>query len=100
MISWQANNHVQVLVLLGGLVLLMGFLCQSCRGQITPTDRSVSAMFVLGDSSVDCGDNTLFYSQLHRNLSLLPCNASHHTLLPYLLGTLSHFFFFCFDGFV
>ncbi|KAG8388881.1 hypothetical protein BUALT_Bualt02G0171300 [Buddleja alternifolia] len=50
---------------------------------------AVTAMYVLGDSSVDCGDNTPFYSLSHRNLSLFPCNGSDTTLLPQLLGTLS-----------
>ncbi|KAL3625724.1 hypothetical protein CASFOL_030253 [Castilleja foliolosa] len=44
------------------------------------------AMYVLGDSSVDCGDNTPFYILLHRNLSLFPCNGSDATLLPQLLA--------------
>ncbi|CAN1831662.1 F-box/WD-40 repeat-containing protein At5g21040 [Linum perenne] len=48
---------------------------------------AVSAMFIMGDSSVDCGENTLFYPILHRNLSLLPCQGSQTSLLPYLLGT-------------
>lgn len=47
----------------------------------------VTAFNVLGDSSVDCGENTLFYPILHHNLSLLPCNGSDSTLLPHHLGT-------------
>lgn len=47
------------------------------------------AMFVLGDSSVDCGDNNPFNALFHRNLSRFPCNGSDTTLLPQLLGTLS-----------
>lgn len=47
-----------------------------------------SALYVLGDSTVDCGDNTLFYPLLHGRLSLYPCNASDATLLPQLLGTI------------
>ncbi|KAI3450096.1 hypothetical protein Pfo_006761 [Paulownia fortunei] len=46
----------------------------------------VNAMYVLGDSSVDCGDNTPFYVLSHRNLSLFPCNGSDTTLLPQLLA--------------
>jgi hypothetical protein len=53
----------------------------------------VSALFVLGDSSVDCGDNTLFYPLLHGRLSLYPCNGSDGTLLPQIIGTSS---FSCF----
>lgn len=54
----------------------------------------VSALFVLGDSSVDCGDNTLFYPLLHGRLSLHPCNGSDATLLPQLIGTLLPLFLF------
>ncbi|KAL3828654.1 hypothetical protein ACJIZ3_017456 [Penstemon smallii] len=50
------------------------------------SSSSVTAMYVLGDSSVDCGDNTPFYTILHRNLSLFPCNGSDITLLPQLLA--------------
>ncbi|KAH7561360.1 hypothetical protein JRO89_XS10G0216100 [Xanthoceras sorbifolium] len=45
-----------------------------------------TAFYVLGDSSVDCGENTLFYPLLHHNLSLLPCNGSDSTLLPHRLA--------------
>lgn len=45
-----------------------------------------TAFNVLGDSSVDCGENTLFYPFLHRNLSLVPCDGSDSSLLPHLLG--------------
>ncbi|WVY91210.1 hypothetical protein V8G54_036724 [Vigna mungo] len=45
----------------------------------------VSAFYVLGDSSVDCGDNTLFHPLLHGRLSFYPCNGSDATLLPQLL---------------
>lgn len=47
------------------------------------------AMFVLGDSSVDCGDNNPLNGLFHRNLSRFPCNGSDTTLLPQLLGSLS-----------
>ncbi|KAK4407517.1 hypothetical protein Sango_0332700 [Sesamum angolense] len=50
------------------------------------TPSPASAMYVLGDSSIDCGDNTPFYSLFHRNLSLFPCNGSDATLLPQLLA--------------
>ncbi|KAH7541890.1 GDSL esterase/lipase At1g71250 [Ziziphus jujuba] len=72
------------------VVLLMGFMSVSQgRFIVTPTmqrGRDVPAMYVLGDSSVDCGDNTLFYPLLHRNLSLYPCNGSDSSLLPHLLA--------------
>ncbi|KAJ8559932.1 hypothetical protein K7X08_003990 [Anisodus acutangulus] len=47
---------------------------------------SVTTMYILGDSSVDCGDNTPFYPILHQNMSLHPCNGSDQTLLPQLLA--------------
>lgn len=53
-------------------------------GVVTPPGP---AMFVLGDSSVDCGYNDPFNGLLHRNLSRFPCNGSDTTLLPQLLGT-------------
>ena len=49
---------------------------------------SSAALYLLGDSSVDCGDNTLFYPIFHHNLSLHPCNGSDSSLLPHFLGTL------------
>ncbi|CAK7329200.1 unnamed protein product [Dovyalis caffra] len=72
-----------ILMSLGGLV----------HGQFLPKTPSVvengshvSALYIMGDSSVDCGKNSLFYPFLHRNLSLLPCNGSDSTLLPHLLA--------------
>ncbi|KAL7152014.1 hypothetical protein ABFS83_04G069300 [Erythranthe nasuta] len=50
------------------------------------TVSPVRAMYVLGDSSVDCGDNTPYYVLSHRNLSLFPCNGSDATLLPHILA--------------
>lgn len=61
---------------------------------------SVTSMYILGDSSVDCGDNTPFYPILHQNLSLYPCNGSDQTLLPQLLGTYSLLLPFSFFYFV
>lgn len=79
------------------MVLLMGFVSKSQgRFIVTPEmqrGRDVPALYVLGDSSVDCGDNTLFYPLLHRNLSLYPCNGSDSTLLPHLLGIILSFLF-------
>ncbi|KAJ4976633.1 hypothetical protein NE237_001739 [Protea cynaroides] len=53
----------------------------------TPQERfSVSAMFIMGDSSVNCGENS-FYSTLFDQDSLLfPCNGSQPTLIPQLLA--------------
>lgn len=45
------------------------------------------ALFVVGDSTVDCGGNSLFYPFLRHHNSLLPCfNGSSSTLIPYFLG--------------
>ncbi|KAL8152121.1 hypothetical protein V2J09_021929 [Rumex salicifolius] len=44
------------------------------------------AIFILGDSSVDCGENTLLNSILHHNLSLFSCSGSDSDLVPYLLA--------------
>lgn len=79
------------------VVLVMGFASASDgRFIVTPTmrkARDVPALYILGDSSVDCGENTLFYPLLHRNLSLYPCNGSDASLIPHLLGInlLTHF---------
>lgn len=57
---------------------------------LTLRSRSI---FVMGDSSVDCGDNTLFYPVLRHNLSLFPCsNGSKSTLIHHFLGILLSFF--------
>lgn len=65
-------------------------------------ESNVNAMFLLGDSSVDCGFNTLFYPLLHRNFSLLPCDANAtSSLLPFLLGSfLNPSFLDCFFYFL
>ncbi|XP_022995420.1 GDSL esterase/lipase At1g71250-like isoform X1 [Cucurbita maxima] len=47
---------------------------------------SITAMYLLGDSSVDCGLNALFYPLLHRNFSITPCDSDGTTLLPHLLA--------------
>ncbi|GKV28753.1 hypothetical protein SLEP1_g37765 [Rubroshorea leprosula] len=79
------------IILVFVVAVLMG-MSGVAKGQFAQTHfihngSKASAMFVLGDSSVDCGENTLFYPFLHENLSLLPCNGSDSTLLPSLLGT-------------
>lgn len=48
-----------------------------------------TALFVLGDSSVNCGDNTFFYPVLPVNFSSPFCDRSRHRLLPDLIGILS-----------
>lgn len=78
------------------LYLLLAILMSSIglvHGQFLPNTPSVmengshvSALYLMGDSSVDCGKNSLFYPLLRRNLSLLPCNGSDSTLLPHFLG--------------
>ena len=73
-----------VLVLL--VVVFMGLIINVANGR-SPDTHNVMAMYVLGDSSVDCGDNTLLYPLTHHNFSLYPCDSSDSSLLPYLLGT-------------
>ncbi|XP_072976153.1 GDSL esterase/lipase At1g71250-like [Typha angustifolia] len=56
-----------------------------------PVDSRIpsTALFVLGDSSVNCGDNTLFYPLLPLNFSSsFLCDASRHRLLPDLIADL------------
>ncbi len=75
------------LALLGLLVGVIS-VCVIANGKFTETQNgNVMALYVLGDSSVDCGDNTMLYPLIHHNLSLHPCNGSDTTLLPYLLGS-------------
>ena len=73
-----------VLVLL--VVVFMGLIINVANGR-SPDTHNVMALYVLGDSSVDCGDNTLLYPLTHHNFSLYPCDSSDSSLLPYLLGT-------------
>ncbi|KAI3749974.1 hypothetical protein L2E82_20597 [Cichorium intybus] len=51
----------------------------------TPMSK-IKAMYVLGDSSVDCGENTLFFPFLLNNLSLHPCDGPPSSILPHLLA--------------
>ncbi|GAV90139.1 Lipase_GDSL domain-containing protein [Cephalotus follicularis] len=68
-------------------VVLLG-MNSVANGQVAVENGSyVSAMYVLGDSSVDCGFNTLLYPIYHHNLSMVPCNnGSDSILLPHLLA--------------
>ncbi|XP_076903039.1 GDSL esterase/lipase At5g37690-like [Bidens hawaiensis] len=50
------------------------------------TVSNVKAMYIMGDSTVDCGENTLFFPYLLRNLSLHPCEGPHSSILPHLLA--------------
>ncbi|KAG2674284.1 hypothetical protein I3760_13G126500 [Carya illinoinensis] len=80
---------VHLLVVLMGVIAVANGKLLSDSDSDTPLAGNASnatALYVLGDSSVDCGDNTLFYPLLHHNLSLYPCNGSHTSLLPHLLA--------------
>lgn len=68
------------------VVVLMSLIINVANGK-SPDTHNVMALYVLGDSSVDCGDNTLLYPLTHHNFSLHPCDGSDSSLLPYLLGT-------------
>lgn len=61
-------------------------------------NKNISALYVLGDSSVDCGNNTLFYPLVHSRFSLYSCDRSDSSLLPQLLGTFLflHLLIYCF----
>ncbi|GJS20411.1 GDSL esterase/lipase-like protein [Tanacetum coccineum] len=50
------------------------------------TMSKMKAMYVMGDSTVDCGENTLFFPFLLNNLSLHPCDGPPSSILPYLLA--------------
>nr|CAD1829521.1 unnamed protein product [Ananas comosus var. bracteatus] len=50
------------------------------------TPSPATALFVLGDSSVNCGDNTFFYPILPVNFSSPFCDRSRHRLLPDLIA--------------
>ncbi|KAK0603819.1 hypothetical protein LWI29_009046 [Acer saccharum] len=74
-----------------GFYFLMGMVSRVASWQLPEKPLSVNepyftAFNVLGDSSVDCGENTLFYPLLHHNLSLIPCNGSDSTLIPHRLA--------------
>lgn len=88
---------VEEQVLIG---VLLGMVAIAVGVADPPQVSNVTAMYLLGDSSVDCGLSTLYYPLLHRNFSLFPCeadaDADASTLLPHFLGTLfslscSHF---------
>ncbi|KAH6810790.1 hypothetical protein C2S51_024552 [Perilla frutescens var. frutescens] len=81
----QAAESIEMAIGKWFLIFLM-FTLRYSLSVVTPPD---AAMFVLGDSSVDCGENNPLNGFLHQNLSRFPCNGSDTTLLPQLLGTLS-----------
>uniref|UniRef100_A0A7N0VHY6 GDSL esterase/lipase n=1 Tax=Kalanchoe fedtschenkoi TaxID=63787 RepID=A0A7N0VHY6_KALFE len=68
------------------LLFLFALLISGMCASTPNSSNRPSAMFVMGDSSVDCGQNTLFYSLFHHNLSLYPCNGTVSTLVPYILA--------------
>ncbi|KAI9116777.1 hypothetical protein K1719_012143 [Acacia pycnantha] len=80
--------------LLPAIFLLINSLSRPVHGRFANTfntssrigSKNISALYVLGDSSVDCGNNTLFYPMLHSRFSLYPCDRSDASLLPQLLG--------------
>ncbi|PIA53343.1 hypothetical protein AQUCO_00900131v1 [Aquilegia coerulea] len=69
------------------LLLLSFFFITLARcGGETQNNSSVSALFILGDSSVNCGNNGLFSNFLHDRSSIYPCVGFETRLLPDLLG--------------
>ncbi|KAJ6671721.1 hypothetical protein OIU85_015464 [Salix viminalis] len=92
-IRTTSSRRRSAMVFLCLLLAILMSLSGRVHGQFLPTAPSVmengshvSALYLMGDSSVDCGKNSLFYPLLHRNLSLLPCNGGDSTLLPHLLA--------------
>ncbi|KAJ4834861.1 hypothetical protein Tsubulata_012967 [Turnera subulata] len=86
----MATGKIVILHLLAILMSVTGVAfprLYSKRPSIEELGPYLPALFVMGDSSVDCGENTPFYTFFHRNLSLIPCfNGSDSTLLPHLLA--------------
>ncbi|XP_022153783.1 uncharacterized protein LOC111021219 [Momordica charantia] len=78
---------VEEQVLIG---VLLGMVAVAVGVADPPQVSNVTAMYLLGDSSVDCGLSTLYYPLLHRNFSLFPCeadaDADASTLLPHFLA--------------
>lgn len=65
------------------ITLLLLFRFPAVHGNPYP----VSALFALGDSSVNCGDNSFLYPFLSSNSSSFRCNSTARRLLiPDLLG--------------
>ncbi|MCL7030524.1 hypothetical protein MKW94_025821 [Papaver nudicaule] len=58
------------------------------RGRNSQFSSKISSLFILGDSSVSCGDgaHNPFYSLLRPNSSLFPCNGPQTRLLPDFLA--------------
>lgn len=81
----KLNFKASKLLLLVHLLALLVI----AHGKLPPevsNDLNAPAVYILGDSSVDCGDNTLFYPLIHSSMSLYSCNGSDSTLIPHLLG--------------
>lgn len=78
--------HLLALSVMGFVVTAHGKLPEVSAVQ-NDTPNAPPAFYILGDSSVDCGDNTLFYPLVHSFLSLYSCNGSSDaSLIPHLLG--------------
>ncbi|KAM7259713.1 hypothetical protein ACFE04_015454 [Oxalis oulophora] len=83
----ESTTSTKMMIMIMIMCLLLSLsLSVSSRQQQRP-QPFVSALYVLGDSSVDCGDNSVFYALNHRNFSLTPCdNGSDSSLLPHFLA--------------
>ncbi|KAM1206203.1 hypothetical protein FF1_006875 [Malus domestica] len=78
--------HLLALSVMGFVVIAHGKLPEVSTGQ-NDSPNAPPAFYILGDSSVDCGDNTLFYPLVHSSLSLYSCNGSSDaSLIPHLLA--------------
>lgn len=89
----KAAGGLKLAIILASLSMVIDALNGGHGGLLASSSErkgpSISAFYVLGDSSVDCGDNTLFYRFLHHNLSLIPCEGTDRSLVPHFLGTVS-----------
>ncbi|KDP42910.1 hypothetical protein JCGZ_23852 [Jatropha curcas] len=76
---------VVLYLLLAFLTSINGLFVQE-KSSVMANGSHVSAFYIMGDSSVDCGENNPLYPFFHRNFSLVPCSDSDSMLLPYVLA--------------
>ncbi|XP_043687793.1 GDSL esterase/lipase At1g71250-like [Telopea speciosissima] len=85
------NIQFKLIVLLIVLLLLLAHFFVVVLAQYPVIDTtqerlSISAMFIMGDSSVRCGENSFFSSLFGQDSILFPCNGSQPILIPQLLA--------------
>ncbi|XP_042484949.1 GDSL esterase/lipase At5g08460-like [Macadamia integrifolia] len=88
MIDQRKSKWVAVLLLLLALFFVASGVVLG-QFPVAPTPQeplSLSAMFIMGDSSVSCGHVSFFPSLFSQDSFLFPCNGSQPTLIPQLLA--------------